>query len=143
MGDAGGLFLGFLAGASTALLSNLAAAHPGAPVPHGLAPLVILALPAYDLVTVVAGRLRRGRPPWVGDTNHISHRLVRLGLSRRGAVLLLCALCATLAVPASVALLLPGPAAWIPLVGAMAWLAALGLLDRRGSRRRRGPVRPA
>ena len=91
MGDAGSLFLGFVCSGLTVLLSGLAAAPQAGPLnlPHCLAPLLVLAVPAYDLVTVVALRLSRGVAPWHGDSSHISHRLVRLGLSRRDAVLAL------------------------------------------------------
>jgi len=42
-----------------------------------------------DLVWVVLLRLRLGRPFYQGDTNHLSHRLVRRGLSRTLAVLII------------------------------------------------------
>jgi len=54
-----------------------------------LAPLVILFVPLFDIVSVVIIRHRLGRPFYVGDNNHISHRLVRAGLSKTNAVLLL------------------------------------------------------
>jgi UDP-GlcNAc:undecaprenyl-phosphate GlcNAc-1-phosphate transferase len=54
-----------------------------------LLPLLILAVPLGDLVWVVALRWRLGRPFYIGDTNHLSHRLVRRGWSRTDAVLLI------------------------------------------------------
>ena len=54
-----------------------------------ISPLLVLAVPLADLVRVVLVRWRRGQPFYIGDTNHISHRLVQLGLSRTNAVLLL------------------------------------------------------
>lgn len=54
-----------------------------------LTPLLILAVPLADLVWVVLLRWRRGKPFYVGDTNHLSHQLVRRGLSQTSAVLLL------------------------------------------------------
>jgi UDP-GlcNAc:undecaprenyl-phosphate GlcNAc-1-phosphate transferase len=53
------------------------------------APLIVLAVPLYDLIVVSAIRLARGKSPFVGDTNHFSHRLVARGMSRRTAVLCL------------------------------------------------------
>lgn len=50
-------------------------------------PLFILGVFLGDLVWVVVLRWRLGRPVYVGDTNHISHRLVRRGLNRTQAVL--------------------------------------------------------
>lgn len=52
-----------------------------------LNPLLILAVPLGDLVWVVVLRWRLGQPVYVGDNNHISHRLVRRGLSKTTAVL--------------------------------------------------------
>lgn len=92
MGDAGGLFLGFLASSASILLSNhLIQAHPTPPLdfPRSCAPLLLLGVPLYDFVTVNLIRLYHRVPPWIGDNNHISHRLVRLGLSRRAAVLII------------------------------------------------------
>lgn len=54
-----------------------------------LSPLFILAVPLVDLLWVVAIRWRIGKPFYVGDTNHLSHRLERLGLSRAMAVALI------------------------------------------------------
>jgi UDP-GlcNAc:undecaprenyl-phosphate GlcNAc-1-phosphate transferase len=54
-----------------------------------LSPLFVLAIPLADLAWVVIQRTRAGKPFWIGDTNHLSHRLVRTGLSRTRAVLLI------------------------------------------------------
>jgi UDP-GlcNAc:undecaprenyl-phosphate GlcNAc-1-phosphate transferase len=60
--------------------------------PHPLAvlsPLFVLAIPLIDLAQVVIFRTLKRKPFWIGDTNHLSHRLVQLGLNRTKAVLLL------------------------------------------------------
>ncbi len=54
-----------------------------------LSPLLVLAVPLADLAWVVLLRTRNRKPFWIGDTNHLSHQLVRAGLSRTRAVLLL------------------------------------------------------
>jgi len=54
-----------------------------------LTPLLVLAIPLTDLAWVVWLRWRIGKPFYIGDTNHLSHRLVRAGLSRTGAVVLI------------------------------------------------------
>ena len=54
-----------------------------------LKPLLRLAVILGDLVWVVFLRWRMGRPFYVGDNNHLSHRLVRRGLSRTLAVLVI------------------------------------------------------
>ena len=54
-----------------------------------LKPLFFLAVPLLDLVSVVVIRWRSGKPVYMGDNNHFSHRLTRLGLSKTTAVLTL------------------------------------------------------
>jgi UDP-GlcNAc:undecaprenyl-phosphate GlcNAc-1-phosphate transferase len=51
-----------------------------------LAPLIILGLPLFDTSSVIIIRLRQGRPIFKGDQMHLSHRLVRMGMSTRQAV---------------------------------------------------------
>jgi UDP-GlcNAc:undecaprenyl-phosphate/decaprenyl-phosphate GlcNAc-1-phosphate transferase len=46
-----------------------------------------MAVPLYDMVTVIAIRLRSGHSPFAADKNHFSHRLVDLGLTKGQAVL--------------------------------------------------------
>ena len=54
-----------------------------------LMPLFVMAVPLYDLIIVMVLRVKKGRSPMTGDTNHFSHRLTRHGFSKRGAVLLI------------------------------------------------------
>jgi len=87
LGDSGSHLVGYLL-AVLAILPHFYTYRN----PHGLAvltPLVILAVPLGDLVWVVIIRTRMGKPFYVGDTNHLSHRLVRLGFSRTRAVLVI------------------------------------------------------
>src|SRR5690606_5111667 len=64
--------------------------------PHAVfAPLCAMAVPLYDLTTVLWIRLREGRSPFQGDQSHFSHRLVALGLSRTQAVLTIYLVAAT------------------------------------------------
>jgi UDP-GlcNAc:undecaprenyl-phosphate/decaprenyl-phosphate GlcNAc-1-phosphate transferase len=90
MGDSGSLLLGFLLGVMTVRATYL---PPGVDFANGwwsvFAPVMVLALPLYDLIVVSAIRLIHGKSPFVGDTNHFSHRLVARGMSRRTAVLCL------------------------------------------------------
>jgi UDP-GlcNAc:undecaprenyl-phosphate GlcNAc-1-phosphate transferase len=83
MGDAGSHMLGLLVGAS-ALLAARSEADGGAAAV--IAPLLILALPIADTALVIAMRLSERRPIWKGGTDHISHRLVYVGLGERKAV---------------------------------------------------------
>jgi UDP-GlcNAc:undecaprenyl-phosphate GlcNAc-1-phosphate transferase len=54
-----------------------------------LAPLLVLAVPLLDLAQVSLFRTLNKKPFWSGDTNHLSHRLVRAGMSRPRAVLVI------------------------------------------------------
>jgi len=99
LGDAGSHLVGYLL-AVLAILPHFYT--PGKPRPLAvLTPLLVLALPLFDLGCVVIIRTLNGKPFYVGDTNHLSHRLVRRGLSKTTAVLviwLLAAACGSLAV---------------------------------------------
>jgi UDP-GlcNAc:undecaprenyl-phosphate GlcNAc-1-phosphate transferase len=90
MGDSGSLIIGFVLGVLTVRTTYL---RPGQNFGAGwyavLAPVIVLALPLYDLIIVSIIRVSRGKSPFVGDTNHFSHRLVARGMSRRTAVLCL------------------------------------------------------
>ena len=66
-----------------------------------LAPLFVLAVPLLDLVQVTLFRTLKGKPFWLGDTNHLSHRLVRAGMSRTRAVLILWLIAAIIGAGAS------------------------------------------
>ena len=52
-------------------------------------PVVVLALPLLDTATVIAIRVKERRPVYIGDSRHLSHRLLSLGFSQRAAVLFL------------------------------------------------------
>jgi UDP-GlcNAc:undecaprenyl-phosphate GlcNAc-1-phosphate transferase len=87
LGDAGSHLVGYLL-AVMAILPHFYTKQN----PHRLAvlsPLLVLAIPLIDLAQVVISRTLNRKPFWIGDTNHLSHRLVRAGLSRTRAVLLL------------------------------------------------------
>ncbi len=87
LGDGGSHLTGFLL-AVLALLPNFySMAHPVRWAV--LEPLVVLLVPLMDLSQVVCTRIRAGKPVWIGDHNHLSHRLVRLGLNRTQAVAVL------------------------------------------------------
>ena len=60
-----------------------------------LTPLLVLAVPLLDLAQVSVFRTLNRKPFWIGDTNHLSHRLVRTGINRVRAVLLLWLLAAS------------------------------------------------
>ena len=81
MGDAGALFLGVLVAVLTIRLD------PGVtPLFNSLAILpMLLAVPILDTCIAVFSRLRRGISPFTGGKDHLSHRLMRKGFTKRGS----------------------------------------------------------
>jgi UDP-GlcNAc:undecaprenyl-phosphate GlcNAc-1-phosphate transferase len=85
MGDAGSLFLGVLLATLTVRF------EPNTQTPIGsyLIPILLLAIPILDTTVAVLSRVRRHLSPFQGGQDHLSHRLIRAGLSRRQAALTL------------------------------------------------------
>jgi UDP-GlcNAc:undecaprenyl-phosphate GlcNAc-1-phosphate transferase len=85
MGDAGALFLGIMMGVLTIRLD------PGiTPKYLSLAiPIALLAIPILDTTVAVTSRLYRGISPFTGGRDHLSHRLMRIGMHRKYAAITL------------------------------------------------------
>jgi UDP-GlcNAc:undecaprenyl-phosphate GlcNAc-1-phosphate transferase len=90
MGDAGALFLGILLATLTirykpdtqTVLSSFAT------------PFLLLAVPILDTCVAVFSRLKRRISPFQGGKDHLSHRLIRAGISRKIAAISLWSLSA-------------------------------------------------
>jgi UDP-GlcNAc:undecaprenyl-phosphate/decaprenyl-phosphate GlcNAc-1-phosphate transferase len=96
LGDAGSHLTGYLLAVMAILPHFYTKLHPR---PFAvLAPLLVLAIPLADLAQVSLFRVLNRKPFWVGDTNHLSHRLTKTGISRTKAVLLLWLLAAEIGV---------------------------------------------
>lgn len=87
LGDTGSHLIGYLLAVMAILPHFYSRTYPH-PVAV-LIPLLVLAVPLGDLVWVVWLRWRLRQPFYVGDNNHLSHRLVKRGWSRADAVLLI------------------------------------------------------
>ncbi|MEW6777535.1 MAG: MraY family glycosyltransferase, partial [Bdellovibrionota bacterium] len=87
LGDAGSLFLGYTL-AVLALFESYVTRDSPTLLPV-LLPLVALTVPVFDMISVIVIRLKEGRPIYVGDKSHLSHRLVAMGMSRTMAVVTL------------------------------------------------------
>jgi UDP-GlcNAc:undecaprenyl-phosphate GlcNAc-1-phosphate transferase len=112
MGDCGSLFLGFVLAALGIKLR-----FPGRPTDiTWMIPVLVLAVPLFDLTLVLVSRVRRRVNPFTtGGKDHLSHRMVGAGLSAREAtfaIYLLACAAGWLALFASEA---TGPAAWASL----------------------------
>ena len=130
MGDAGALFLGIIISVATIRL------NPGI-VPTWkslMIPVMLLAVPLLDTCVAVFSRLSRGLSPLTGGKDHLSHRLVRAGLTRPIAAISLWAsagVCAVIAVGVYFY-----PDSWGSLlisIFATGWLVALVLFLRTPS----------
>lgn len=102
MGDAGSYFIGFWIAVAT-LLATYTGYQGNTPYAV-VAPLIVMAIPLYDMISVIIIRLSEGRSPFEGDKRHFSHRLVDLGMTKKQAVLTIYLATATCALSA---LLLP------------------------------------
>jgi UDP-GlcNAc:undecaprenyl-phosphate GlcNAc-1-phosphate transferase len=94
LGDSGSHLVGYLLAVLAILPHFYTSKNPR--VFAVLTPLLILGVPLGDLVWVVILRWRMGKPFYVGDNNHLSHRLVQSGLGRAEAVLIIWSLAVVL-----------------------------------------------
>jgi UDP-GlcNAc:undecaprenyl-phosphate GlcNAc-1-phosphate transferase len=133
MGDAGSYFVGYLLAMST-----LMATFAGASVPkHAmLAPLCVLAVPLYDMASVISIRLRAGRSPFEGDKSHFSHRLVELGLSKTQAVLTIYLATAACGLGAFLLHEVDAAGACVILLLVASMLVLIAILESAGRRKR-------
>lgn len=133
MGDAGALFLGYMLGA-VAMAGTYYHGTQGAL--SVVMPLIVLAIPLFDTTSVMLIRWRLGTPLMQGDKNHFSHRLVRLGMTQREAVLTIYILTATLGASAMLLAQLDNTAGVLVLVHTLGVLVVIGLLEHAAHRRR-------
>ena len=85
MGDAGSLFLGMI-------LATILVRFDPNPINRwaGFAiPVLLLALPILDTLVAVLSRLQRRTSPFQGGQDHLSHRLLKRGFSRRATAVTL------------------------------------------------------
>ena len=85
MGDAGALFIGIILAALAVRVDPVSVSGIGA----FFVPICVLALPILDTTTVVIDRLRRKVSPFEGGLDHLSHRLIRSGLTRKTSAIIL------------------------------------------------------
>ena len=85
LGDAGSLYLGFLL---AAISIRIDLDNDSAPI-RALVLILILAIPVIDTTQVVVSRIAKGKSPFEGGRDHISHLLLNRGLSQRSVLLIL------------------------------------------------------
>ena len=114
LGDSGSMFIGFM------LAALALAGSEKAPTMIAVAiPVVSFGFPILDVALAVSRRFLSGKPLFRGDRDHIHHKLLKRGLSQRGAVLVLYGVTACFAL---LSLVLLHDAAMIALV-----LAVIGI----------------
>ena len=87
MGDAGSQLLGFTVG-----VLSLCATQIGDSVVSAATPILLLALPILDTLSVMVQRVSEGRSPFDADRNHIHHKLLKLGFDHHEAVMVIYAI---------------------------------------------------
>jgi UDP-GlcNAc:undecaprenyl-phosphate GlcNAc-1-phosphate transferase len=85
MGDAGALFLGLLVATLTVRFKP----STDSLITSFAIPIMLLAIPILDTTVAILSRLRRKVSPFQGGKDHLSHRLVRYGLSRKASAITL------------------------------------------------------
>ncbi len=84
MGDAGSLFLGF----SAAFVSIVLTQEQHSMV-RPIEPLLVLAVPITDTITVMTRRIMRGKSPFFADKTHLHHVLLKFGLTKQQTTLVI------------------------------------------------------
>jgi UDP-GlcNAc:undecaprenyl-phosphate/decaprenyl-phosphate GlcNAc-1-phosphate transferase len=95
MGDAGSQLLGFTIGVLSIRATQSFSSQVSAAIP-----ILLLAIPILDTLSVMVQRISEGRSPFSPDKNHIHHKLLALGFSHHEAVMVIYALQAALFVVA-------------------------------------------
>jgi UDP-GlcNAc:undecaprenyl-phosphate GlcNAc-1-phosphate transferase len=93
LGDAGALYLGFL----LAAISIRVDVNSDTEIISVLVPLLIFAIPVIDITQVIIGRVVKGKSPFEGGRDHLSHLLLNKGLSEGKVLTVLTASALTLA----------------------------------------------
>lgn len=95
MGDSGSMLLGYLITCASIVMTghlDPASVHTSVYLPAFmpiLLPVLVLFLPVLDMILAIVRRLSKGQSPMHPDRMHLHHRMLRIGHSVQGAVLIL------------------------------------------------------
>jgi UDP-GlcNAc:undecaprenyl-phosphate/decaprenyl-phosphate GlcNAc-1-phosphate transferase len=95
MGDAGSQLLGFTIGVLSIRATQSLASQVSSAIP-----ILLLAIPILDTLSVMVQRIGEGRSPFSPDKNHIHHKLLALGLGHHEAVMVIYTMQGTLFIAA-------------------------------------------
>lgn len=130
MGDAGSLVVGYMLAVLTVLTTFFNPEQQTTPFGI-LAPLVVFAVPLYDMGSVMVHRRRLGLSVFRGDRRHFSHRLVKLGMSPTSAVLTIYLATAATALPAILLPQVHWPGAVLIVGQCVCVVAIIAILESR------------
>ena len=129
LGEAGSTFIGyFLAVISIAATFYYQEALSYLPV---LAPIFILAIPLFDTLSVMVIRCQEGRSIFTPGKDHLSHRLLKFGLTKRESVVVIYLLALGLGLPALVLGKIPLTGGLILLFQGLLFLGILTILEKK------------
>ncbi|MFA7328777.1 MAG: MraY family glycosyltransferase [Candidatus Ratteibacteria bacterium] len=129
LGESGSTFIGyFLAVISITVTFYYQKAPSYLPV---LAPIFILAIPLFDTLSVVVIRFREGRSIFTAGRDHLSHRLLKFGLTKQESVVVIYLLALGLGLPALVLGRIPLAGGLVLLFQALLFLGILTILEKK------------
>jgi len=133
MGDSGALFIGYILSIITILFTFISDYRENRLFPI-LMPLIIFSIPLYDMLSVICIRLREGRSIFQPDKKHFSHRLTRLGMTKREAVLSVYLVTFSLSIAGTLLHYLTVATSVTVLVQVTALLLVIAVLESAGKR---------
>jgi UDP-GlcNAc:undecaprenyl-phosphate GlcNAc-1-phosphate transferase len=86
MGECGSSFIGYFLGIISIILTYYKYEESKNFLPVFI-PLIVFSVPFFDTISVIFIRLKRGYSIFKADKNHLSHRLVSIGMTQKQAVL--------------------------------------------------------
>ena len=95
MGDSGSMLIGYLITCASIIMTghlDPSAVHTSIYLPVFmpiLLPILVLFLPVLDMCLAITRRVAKGQSPMHPDRMHLHHRMLRIGHSVQGAVLIL------------------------------------------------------
>ncbi len=133
LGDAGTLPIGFFLACGSILTTYYRESNPHDKPIAVFIPIIALAIPLYDFVSVTIIRILKGKNPFIGDHRHFSHRLIRRGLTVRATVLTIYLASAGLASGAILLKFLSGLPAMLVVFQTICIVAIIAILEYPGA----------
>ncbi len=133
MGDSGSMLLGYLITCASIVMTghlDPASVHASIYLPvfvPVLLPVLVLFLPVLDMCLAIVRRVSHGQSPMHPDRMHLHHRMLRIGHSVQGAVLILWGWAALIAFGSITILVVPAVYVFVGMAVAAVLLSAATL----------------